>query len=80
MAGSRRAARGARRRARLWHRLVNRSALHVQLVRSTLKFVGFAPVRSDTFYGARALTAADRERAMVRMREAGARDARRLAS
>ena len=60
---------------RFWHVLFNGSALHVQFQRSTLKFCGFSPVRSDTFYSARQMTAEDRERAMARMRKVGAKDA-----
>lgn len=58
-----------------WHRLVNRSALHVQFLRSTLGFVGFAPLRSSTVYGARTLTAKARARAIEQARQAGRRDA-----
>jgi NAD(P)H dehydrogenase (quinone) len=59
----------------LWHVLVNGSALHVQLRRSTLGFCGFSPVRGNTFYSARKMTAADRERALGKMRKVAARDA-----
>jgi NAD(P)H dehydrogenase (quinone) len=62
----------------IWHRLVNRSALHVQFLRSTLAFVGFGPLRSDTFYNSRKLDAKGRDRARDRMRKVGAQDARRL--
>jgi NAD(P)H dehydrogenase (quinone) len=61
----------------IWHVLVNRSALHVQFERSTLKFCGFSPVRSNTFYSARKMSAQDRERATEKMRKVGAEDALR---
>lgn len=58
-----------------WHRLVNRSALHVQFLRSTLGFVGFSPLGSNTVYGARTLTPRARDRALAQVRRAGQRDA-----
>lgn len=59
----------------LWHVLVNGSALHVQFRRSTLGFCGFSPVRGDTFYSARKMTPAARERAVQKMRKVATRDA-----
>lgn len=47
----------------------------MQFRRSTLGFVGFSPVRGDTFYSARKMTAKGRERAMARMHKVGGRDA-----
>lgn len=64
----------------IWHKLMNRSALHVQFERSTLGFSGFAPIQRDTFYSARKMSAEDRERALARMRKVGARDARKAAA
>ncbi len=64
----------------LWHKLVNRSAVNVQFERSTLGFSGFSPVKSDTFYSARKMTADAHLRARERMRKMGARDAQKVAA
>ncbi len=61
-----------------WHHLVNRSALHVQFLRSTLAFVGFSPRASTTLYSARTLDAEARAEALAKLRRLGAKDAARV--
>lgn len=63
----------------IWHKLVQRSAVHVALGQSTLGFSGFSPVRDTTFYGARRMTTRDRERALHEMKRVGEKDARGIA-
>lgn len=51
-----------------------------QIVRSTLQFCGFGPVRFSRFGPVRTSTAADRDGWLTRAEEVGSGDARRLAS
>lgn len=64
----------------LWHALVDRSALEVSFVRSTLKFSGFGPVETKVFYGARDLGAREIDAAATTMRAFAARDLARVTS
>jgi putative NADPH-quinone reductase len=63
---------------RFWQVLVNRSALETSFTRSTLGFVGFAPVHTNIYYGAHGMSARDRQRALDDMRKLAQRDARKL--
>jgi NAD(P)H dehydrogenase (quinone) len=63
---------------RLWQWLVNGSALETSFTRSTLRFVGFSPVRRNVYYSAHAMDARARERALEDMRNAATRDAEEL--
>lgn len=60
---------------RYWYWFAQGRALHRAFLGSTLGFVGFAPVRSTTFYRARFMSAAQRDAAVERVRRAAARDA-----
>lgn len=61
-----------------WYALRLRRALHASFVTGTLAFVGFSPIREDTFYGMRSMDAAARERALARVRKGAERDVRAL--
>ena len=61
-----------------WYRLRMRSVLHTQFVVGTLEFVGFAPVRSSTFYGMRHMPEAQRARALAEVHAAALADLRSL--
>lgn len=61
-----------------WYTLVYWRALHRSFVRGTLRFVGFAPVWTTTWYGLRSSTAPQRARMLERMSQLGARDAATL--
>lgn len=58
----------------LWYRLRMRSTLHTMFVTGTLQFVGFSPVRENTFYGMRHKSKEDRSRALEAIRRAAQRD------
>lgn len=60
---------------RYWYWIAQGRALHRAFVGSTLGFVGFAPVRSTTFYGARFMNEVQRGAAVERVRCEAARDA-----
>jgi NAD(P)H dehydrogenase (quinone) len=62
----------------LWYRLRMRSVLHASFVTGTLQFVGFAPVRSTTFYSMREKSARARETALARVRDCAEQDMRAL--
>jgi len=62
-----------------WYTLVHRRALHSAFVTGTLGFVGFGPIRTNTFYGMRQKTLAQRERVLDEVRAAAEADARALA-
>jgi NAD(P)H dehydrogenase (quinone) len=61
---------------RAWHWLVDRNAHETAFARSTLRFVGFAPVRVSMFYGVGKLDAAAREGVLSSVYRLGGDDAR----
>jgi NAD(P)H dehydrogenase (quinone) len=62
-----------------WYALRLRRALHASFVTGTLAFVGFSPIREDTFYGMRSSDPAARARALARVRRGAERDVHALA-
>lgn len=58
----------------LWYTLVQRRALHTSFVSSTLRFVGFAPVRANTFYGLGRMSAPARAKALREVARAAEQD------
>jgi NAD(P)H dehydrogenase (quinone) len=63
---------------RAWHWLVNRNAVETAFGRSTLRFVGFAPVLGTMFYSVGKMDRAARDRAIQDVQALGRRDARAL--
>jgi putative NADPH-quinone reductase len=61
-----------------WYALVLRRMLHASFGMATLSFVGFSPVRSTMFYELRFRSAAERERALDKVRRAAVSDVERL--
>lgn len=57
-----------------WYALVLRKMLHASFGMATLSFVGFSPIRSTVFYELRFRSAAERERALDKVRRAAVSD------
>lgn len=57
-----------------WYALVLRRILHASFGMATLSFVGFGPIRSTMFYELRFRSAAERERALDKVRRAAVSD------
>ncbi|MFM2418222.1 MAG: hypothetical protein RL385_2945 [Pseudomonadota bacterium] len=62
----------------VWYWLRMRSPLHAAFVTGTLEFVGFSPVRSQTFYSMREKSTKAREAALETLRIAARKDVRAL--
>jgi len=57
-----------------WYSLILRRVLHASFGMATLSFVGFSPMRSTMFYELRFRSAAERERALDKVRRAAVSD------
>ena len=60
-----------------WYRLWHRSSLHTSFVNATLRFVGFGPVRTSTFFEQKQRTERKRASWLVQMEATGLQDARK---
>jgi NAD(P)H dehydrogenase (quinone) len=61
-----------------WYHLWHRSSVHASFVNATLKFVGFGPVKSNTLYRQKDLSAEQRAKFLAQMERLGEADGRAI--
>lgn len=65
---------------RLWYWLAHRRAMAASFARGTLRFVGFAPIRSTLLYSVRKMAPARRAAWLTKLEQLGHADAQRVKS